>query len=54
MYQDVFENLVAEMEAHVDSVTLPPQHMENFSRPLEIKISLRARDQVSMETAASP
>jgi hypothetical protein len=45
--QDVFVNLVMKMEARniaqrydiffvLNSVTVPPQHMENFSRPLDV------------------
>ena len=47
MCQDVFANLAKKMEARniaqryaiffvLNSVTAPPQHMENFSRPLEM------------------
>jgi hypothetical protein len=38
--QDVFLNLVVEMEARniffVLNVAMPPQHIENFSRPLKM------------------
>jgi len=47
MCQDVFANLAKKMEARniaqryaiffvLNSVTMPPQHMEDFSRPLEM------------------
>ena len=43
MCQDVFANLVTKMEACgmpsffvLNSVTVSPQHKENFSRPLEM------------------
>jgi hypothetical protein len=71
----VFENLVVEMEAWniaqryaiffvLNSVTMPPQHMKNFSRPLEmmqcqehkpfagIKCSLKAEPLLKMSSAA--